>query len=272
MKATWIYRHLRSLFGESIVAPGLNLTPQTDLSKVLALIRKLRPQDCGRNLIRLGGPADGGYLIPDDLDGIEYCFSPGVGARSEFENHLADRGIKSFLADYSIETPPSLRPELTFDRKHLGSRNNEELFTLAAWKKMYLQDYSGDLLLQMDIEGAEYEVILNAPEDLLSQFRILVIEFHHLHRLFDPFCFALISSCFEKLLASFHVVHIHPNNQGAVVGRGEIEVPEILEFTFLNRKRAGAVEPQRVIPNELDARNVPGLQDLPLPACWYSST
>ena len=26
----------------------------------------------------IGGAGDGGYLVPDDLDGIEYCFSPGV--------------------------------------------------------------------------------------------------------------------------------------------------------------------------------------------------
>lgn len=39
-----------------------------------------------KDLIRLGPNGDGGYLVPDDLTGIEACFSPGVCATSEFEN------------------------------------------------------------------------------------------------------------------------------------------------------------------------------------------
>ena len=250
LKATRAYRDLRRLYlwrqrlpTLGIASPGFNITFQPHPSEVLELIRKLRPQKCDKELIRIGGMRDGGYLIPDDLDGIEYCFSPGVGPSSEFENQLADRGIKSFLADYSVDRPAILRPEITFDKKYLGSTNSDQFLTLSSWKNKYLKNYEADLILQMDIEGAEYQVILNAPDELLSQFRILVIEFHHLQRLFDPFCLQLFSSCFEKLLASFCVVHIHPNNGWGSVKVDDIEVPRFMEFTFLNKKRLGRVEP-----------------------------
>lgn len=252
-----------------IIGPGFNLTSQTYPADILGLIRRLRPQDCGKELIRIGGPADGGYLVPDDLDGIEYCFSPGVNTISDFENQLADQGIKSFLADYSIEAPPILRPEFTFDKKYLGSTNNDRFFTLQSWKDKYLKGYNGDLILQMDIEGAEYEVILNVPDDLLSQFRILVIEFHSLQMIFDPLAFGLLSSCFRKLLESFCVVHIHPNNAGDMVKRGNIEVPTTMEFTFLNRRRVTRQTPVETFPNELDAPNSPHGKDMRLPQCWY---
>ena len=168
------------------------LTNQTRTSDVVGLIQKLRPLDCGIELIRIGGSGDGGYLIPDDLEGIEFCFSPGVSTISEFENQLADRNIKSFLADYSIDGPSINRPEFTFDKKFVGPTDGDKFFTMATWKDKYLKDYQGDLILQMDIEGSEYGVILSTPDHLLDQFRIIVIEFHGLEKLFDPFVFEYI--------------------------------------------------------------------------------
>lgn len=250
------------LFGNS------HIVWRTPDSEVLALLRKLRPQDCGIGLVRVGGSGDGGYLIPDDLQGIKYCFSPGVGPSSEFESGLADLGIRSFLADHSVTSPTPNRPEFVFDRKFLGACDRDEYFTLSTWKQKYLPDYRGDLLLQMDIEGAEYEVILATPDDLLAQFRIAVIEFHALDRLFDPFTFRLFSACFEKLLKSFHVVHIHPNNMCRRVKKGRVEILTNMEFTFLNKSRARATKPRLDFPHELDRDNFP-TKPMLLPGCWY---
>lgn len=265
-----IFRLLPEMRDCGIVGPGFNITWETERADVVGLINKLKPQDCGIELIRIGAAGDGGYLVPDDLEEIEYCFSPGVNTISDFESQLADRGIKSFLADYSVDTPPITRPEFTFDKKFLGSTNNEMYFTLASWKDKYLKNYAGDLILQMDIEGYEYQVILSTPDELLSQFRILVIEFHSLQRLFDPFGFELISSCFEKLLESFCVVHIHPNNFYGSVRRGNVEIPRFMEFTFLNKKRVSSRSPAQHFPNVLDAPNVPHRKNLYLPGCWYA--
>jgi hypothetical protein len=215
---------------------------------------------------------DGGYLVPDDLAGIEYCFSPGVNTVSDFENQLADLNIKSFLADASVESPPILRPEFTFDKRFLGGFDRDIYFSLESWKNQHIKNYTGDLILQMDIEGAEYEVILGTPDALLDQFRILVIEFHALDRLFDAFVFNLLSSCFEKLLKSFHVVHIHPDNSGESVKRGDLEIPVMMEFTFLSKRRARMVKPQETFPHKLDSDNSKTARHLPLPKCWYALT
>jgi len=107
-------RFLAGILDWGLTAPGFNLTWQTEPAKVLEVIRKLRPMDCGKELIRLGGAGDGGYLVPNDLDGIEYCFSPGVSTTSDFEDVVVNLGIKSFLADYSVDSPAIGRPEFTF--------------------------------------------------------------------------------------------------------------------------------------------------------------
>jgi hypothetical protein len=247
---------------------GFNLTRQTSSADVLDLVGRLRPLDCGKELIRIGGEGDGGYLVPNDLEGINYCFSPGVSTVSNFEDHLADLGILSFLADYSVDAPSVMRPEFSFDKKFLGSMDNGQFFTLASWKAKYIPDYTGDLILQMDIEGSEYQVIFNTPDGLLDQFRILVIEFHRLDRIFEPVFFDLIKSCFEKILQYFHVVHIHPNNCCGSVRKGDLEIPKVMEFTFLNKKRVTQTRPALTFPHALDYPNTPN-RDLPLPPCWY---
>lgn len=261
---------LRSISRSGLFAMGFHASRATNLRDVKELIEKLHPLDCGIDLIRVGSKGDGGYLIPNDLSGIEYCFSPGVSDLANFESQLADLNIKSFLADYSVASLPMNRQEFTFDKKFLGSSDRDPFFTLAAWKEKYLKGYTGDLLMQMDIEGYEYETILSTPESLLDQFRIMVIEFHELDELFDAFVFTLISSCFEKLLQSFYVVHIHPNNCSGVVKRGEIAVPQSMEFTFLNKKRAKRKTAQTAFPHPLDADCCPALRQVALPKCWYA--
>jgi hypothetical protein len=262
---------VKQLIQSWLFALGLNVTKQTAVADVLGLIGKLRPQDCGKELIRIGADGDGGYLVPDDFAGIEYCFSPGVSTKSYFEDHLASLGIKSFLADYSVDCPAVSRPEFVFDKKFLGATNRGEFFTFETWKNKYLRDYRGDLILQMDIEGFEYEVLLSTHEELLKQFRIIVIEFHFLNKMFDRFSFKIISSTFDKLLQHFDVVHIHPNNSGGSVGRGGVEVPRTIEFTFLNKSRSSYRKAQTVFPHRLDADNETGISPLPLPKCWYSN-
>jgi hypothetical protein len=261
---------LRSFLKSGLFALGYNLSRHTSSAAIKGLLSKLRPMDCGIELIRIGSDMDGGYLVPDDLEGIEYCFSPGVSTDSDFEDHLARQyKIKSFLADYSVDAPPIHRPEFIFDKNFLGCSERDPFITMQFWKDKYLKGYNGDLILQMDIEGGEYEVLCNAPDSLLDQFRILAIEFHSLDRLFDHFGFEFLSACFEKLLQFFYVVHIHPNNCCGSVKKGDLQIPLVMEFTFLNKKRVQAVKPQRSFPHKLDREDVPG-EPLLLPRCWYA--
>jgi len=247
---------------------GYTLARRVPEANVRELVQTLRPRQCAAPLIRLGSRGDGGYLIPDDLTGIEYCFSPGVNRTADFENALAERGIRSFLADYSVDAPPLERPEFVFDHKFIGARNDDVYITLGDWKERHLPGYTGELVLQMDIDGGEYEVILNASSELLASFRIIVLELHALERLFDPFGYRIMRTCFEKLLRDFYVVHAHPNNCGGVVVYDGIEIPNVVEVTFYNRSR-GAPGPYRQdFPHALDADNCVHRPSVTLPGWW----
>jgi hypothetical protein len=247
---------------------GYTLARRVAVGDVSSLIQSLRPRQTAVPLIRLGGNGDGGYLVPDDLSGIEYCFSPGVNRTADFENALAERGVRSFLADYSVEQPPLLRPEFVFDRKFIGSWDDETYMTFGRWKDKYLPGYQGELLLQMDIEGSEYEVILNTTSELLSACRIIVVELHALERLFDPFAYRIIKACVDKLLRDFYVVHAHPNNCSGVSSFNGIQIPHVVELTLYNRRRAAPGDYCREFPHPLDVDNCRNRPSVTLPTGW----
>jgi hypothetical protein len=229
----------------------------------------------GHELVRIGPRGDGGYLLPDDLKEIEVCFSPGVADSSDFELVLANRGMKVFLADKSIETPPAAHENFNFIKKHIASRDccQEGLITLDEWYRSKLSnpsENSPEAILQMDIEGSEYEVIHNSSALLLSRFRIMVIEFHRLYQLADRFSFKWMASAIRKLLNTHAIVHMHPNNNRKPLTLHEIKIPATLEITFLRRDRLLPETKPLVFPHPLDHKSVCNKPDLILPKCWYN--
>lgn len=228
----------------------------------------IQPLETEHGLIRIGGDRDGGYLIPDDLSGVDECFSPGVSTVADFELALAAKGIRCFLADYSVSGPPVQSDLFDFQKKFVGVGPKPIFIRLEDW---ILEKSSGsrEMILQMDIEGAEYQTILDTPDDILSRFRILVLEFHYLESLFDRVGFDLINSAFLKVLRAFEIVHIHPNNDTQPMAYGGYEVPPMMEITFLRKDRISKRVPATKFPHPLDFANDHNREDYPLPQSWY---
>ena len=85
---------LKSFYGLDIGEPSGSTGAATD--EIVAVFELLKPKASKTPLIRIGGDMDGSYLVPDDLDGIAACFSPGVNRIKYFEDFLTDRyGIQS---------------------------------------------------------------------------------------------------------------------------------------------------------------------------------
>ena len=224
-------------------------------------------------LVRVGADGDGGYLLPDDFTGISLCFSPGVANSSKFEFQLAsDYGIECFLADFSVNSPADHHSLFHFTKKFITSFNDKQNMSLTDWINGCDDKHeNGDFLLQMDIEGAEYPVLLDVSEKTLTRFRILVIEFHYMDKIFDRNEFAVVKQIFDKILKYFYIVHIHPNNAGHISARDGIEVPTVLEFTFLRHDRVKSCLPLSFEKHSLDRPNIKCKPDFVLPECWSNS-
>lgn len=250
----------------SIHAFPTRATPMHDLTR---LIESLHPYEAPMGMVRLGPQGDGGYVVPDDLVGIEACLSPGVNDVSGFERACADRGMRVFMADRSVDGPAERHPLFHFSKRHIGAFPEEGVMTLDGWVDEFLPDVRGDLLLQMDIEGAEVESLMAASPELLSRFRIITVEFHGLSELLGLSWFRVAEVVFRKLLANHACVHIHPNNHDATFRARGLAIPPLMEFTFLRRDRMGPKpwSHARQFPHPLDADNVDSPAVI-LPADW----
>lgn len=227
----------------------------------------LRPKPSPFPLLRIGGQSDGAYLVPDDLAGISDCFSPGVANRKDFEDELLARcGIRSHLMDYS-STPSLLLTPLEpgkqfFREKWLGGATSGDVMSLDDWVASDAGPVGGDLIMQMDIEGAEYSVLESASPQVLSRFRIILVELHGLaEKMISPDEMQLLTlPLVRKLDESFVSVHVHANNccgMRRVAGVGP-KIPNVLELTLLRKDRLTSpslpAKARPVLPHPLDIR------------------
>lgn len=248
---------------------GINVERTTTKNRLVEILSFIKPVATQIELIRVGGSGDGGYLIPNDLEGIKYLFSPGVSSKSLFEIQLVKFSMEAFLCDYSVETAPSTDPSIHFLKKHLGSEDNEKYIRFETWFSDCIGTTPGDCLLQMDIEGAEFEQILSIPTEILLRFRILVVEFHNLELIGSLFGERMIGSTFRRLSEYFHIVHVHPNNCCPVVRVSGLPIHPVIEVSFLRKDRAFQVEPLITGTHQLDRPNVASSPPIELSREWY---
>lgn len=256
---------LKTLVGQC----GYQLSKCGSRKEFLEIVDILKPYKTIHPLIRIGDDRDGGYLVPDDLSGIVACLSPGVSDRTNFERDLLNYGIPSHLADASVEAPTDLPRTCSFTKRHVGCINDSRTMVVQSWiDELKLEQ--GDLMLQMDIEGAEYATLLNVPDSVLDRFRIIVVELHFVDRFFDPYFRSVVFPCLKRLHARYAVVHIHPNNGCGVVHFRGLDVPRMLEITYLKRDRVITSVPATEFPHRLDRPCVAG-PELHLPRYWFQN-
>ena len=111
-------------------------------------------------------------------------------------------------------------------------------------------NYSGKMMLKVDIEGDEFEVLNNI--NLYSEkIHTLIVEFHQLD-------INLIK--FEKLIKEiqrkYYIVHIHGNNHTGCKN----EFPKTLEITFLNNQDFFKGNKQTKFNFPIDKLDFPNLQ------------
>lgn len=263
---------MKNLVRRAFLARGVCLSKGTAAAELRSTVDLMKPRlPKSIELVRIGGENDGGYLVPNDLTGVEFCLSPGVDKTASFETDLKRYGIESHLIDFSVDGPPSGFEAASFTKKYLGAVSHGDVLTLSDWISQLSLERAGDLMLQMDIEGAEYEVMLETPLEVLQKFRVVVLEIHSLLSLANE-DFHRIFSAFAKKISSTHqVVHIHPNNVSPPVSISGVMVHPAIELTLLRRDRFDEAEVLKELnfPHNLDRRNIMNKPHYVLSSDWY---
>ena len=237
-----------------------------------AFLAQFREHYISCDLIRIGGDGDGGYLLPNVFDKVSYCFSPGVDYTANFEKELSEKfNIKSFMADASVEKAPLSDSNFDFIPKFLGSYSRDNFITLSDWLRQSELENNSNLLLQMDIEGGEFDVLIYEDSDTLASFSAMVIEFHNLQKLFEHDFLKMVTAIFEKVYKNFSICHVHPNNCCGIASLDGIEIPRVIEVTFIRNDLIDDFSNNNPIslPHPLDSKNVSKNDDISMPTQWW---
>jgi hypothetical protein len=184
---------------------------------------------------------------------------------------MAELSIPSFMADYSVDGPPVASSSFSFEKLFLATHSDGKKFVrLEDWVTQNAPS-DGDLVLQMDIEGSEWPVLLDTPDQTLKRFRIMVIEFHDLDQMMTATLGAeVFSTLLDKLSRNFKVVHLHANNAGGIHKfKGQV-IPRVIELTFLRSDRFDLSSDKypALMPHPLDEPNMPWGKDIALTGPW----
>lgn len=225
---------------------------------IKAILELLTPIENGHKLIRIGGAKDGGYLLPDDLNGIDVCFSPGVASNWSFESDLFQKfTVPSVMYDASVDRPIGLPDVHVFYKKFIGASSFKNYISVENVVNIDLEKFAGDLIAQIDIEGGEYPLLNSISLETLLRFRVLVVELHELDRWIEKRYFhETISPILDKIASTHDLVHSHINNNGGVFSYRGYKAPKVIELTLHRKDRAIKYGGFRSIPNVLDSDNV----------------
>jgi hypothetical protein len=119
-------------------------------------------------------------------------------------------------------------------------------------------DIGKTLLAKIDVEGAELDSLLATSDRVLDRIDQLAMEIHGTDRRFLQLV--------RKLKRTFHLVHLHYNNQACSVRYRPL--PAWAYQVLLVNKRIGVVDPAAappVLPNALDAPDYAMGRDCQIP-------
>lgn len=207
------------------------------------------------DLQRVGGTSDGGYVMSQGWSSATAAISIGIGAEDSWDFAVAEQGIPVWQFDHTIHGPPREHALLTWVPQGLGAESAVDPSLLTFERIVDLCPSSGDLLLQVDIEGAEWQGLAQAD---FSRFSQIVIELHLLHRLGKEEHFDEANQMLGRLTRDHRVVHVHPNNCCGLRMVAGLAIPPVLEVTLV--RADFLVDPVRIsasAPTSLDRPNVP---------------
>jgi hypothetical protein len=215
---------------------------------------------------RFGEPNDGGYLMCGNLLGaVQSGYSYGI---SGYDGWGCDISTKLSVTVHQYDCFDTTEPECPkgatkFHAECVGDKAETldgRFFDTVKNQFAKNGDSSKRIVLKMDVEGAEWNSLLSAPDEVFEQIDQLVVE---LHGVGDQMKTTQEQKrrVVQRLKRFFEVAHIHYNN-ATCVGGLEPFPSWVYEVLFVN-KRLAIVDPSRTAigPHPLDAPNLPSDAD-----------
>jgi len=227
----------------------------------------------GKNLKLYGRKKDGGYVLHDDLNDIKIAYSFGVNEEFSFELNLADNNIESYMYDYTVDklkyenynfNNENFTHDLDYYQKKLhffkfgleGKKSDNDIMkTLEELIITNGHTNEKNMILKMDIEGAELDVFSNLSDELFQKFKYITLELHFKNKPKE-----IIYTVLKKLSNFHQLIYLRCNNWGSVVELDYNRLCECFEASYIIKEGNKFVKDDEPYPfKEFDYNNREGV-------------
>ena len=219
---------------------------------VLAELQPVVLKNC--TLKRFGSANDGGYLMCENLiEPLNAAYSYGVGPNDDW---ACDVSRRYHVPVHQYDCFDPARPTcdggtFVFHEECVGDRTAQiesRFFDTLENQIRKNGDIGWRLIIKMDIEGAEWDSLLAAPEELLASIPQITMEMHGVD---DP----KIVEVLRKLKQNFYLVNLHFNNWSCTPKAAPL--PAWAYQAHWVNKRIGVPDPAASFPAPMSPLNAP---------------
>lgn len=219
---------------------------------ILAELQPVALENC--TFKRFGSANDGGYLMCENLiEPLDAGYSYGVGTNDDWGCEVSRRYHVS-VHEYDCFDPA--RPTcnggtFVFHDECVGDRSGykkSRFFDTLENQIRKNGDTGRRLIIKMDIEGAEWDTLLAAPDELLASISQITMEMHGYNDL-------KILEVIRKLKRNFYLVNLHFNNWSCTS-----KAAPLLAWAYQTHwvnKHIGVPDPAAPVPAPMSPLNAP---------------
>lgn len=219
---------------------------------LLAELQPLTLRNCV--LERFGSANDGGYLMCGNLvSGVESAYSYGIGWQDDWGCEVSTRfGVPVHQYDcFDPNRPVCNIGRFVFHAECVGDRKETvdgRTFDTLANQIASNGDRGKRIIVKLDVEGAEWDVLMGTPDDVLARIDQLPMELHGVNE--QRFVVVV-----RKLKRTFHLVNLHFNNYSCAPELAPLPA-RAYQVLFVNKRHA-VVDASRRVPATLSPLNAP---------------
>ena len=202
--------------------------------KQLCIYQFLCPKEVkGKKRILLGNRYDGSYVIINDFKNIKIAYSIGISHKIQFDKALADRGIDVYMYDHTIKKLPYENMKFHWKKIGIGGKEQKNSFIQTLEDMMEENGHlkENNMILKMDIEGNEWKPLNELSENILNQFKYILIEYH-----FGKIEPKIVYNVLKKINKTHQSFYVHCCPYADIIIFGNNRLCRIIEVSYIIRK------------------------------------
>ena len=214
------------------------------IKSIQEFISILSPNKFKGDLKRFGDKGDGSYVLPKNIVTPKtYLISGGISDNNEFEIELAKKGVTGIQVDNSITRAPKEHKNLVFKTATLGERDGTQEISLE--NLISSAPTNKNLIVKLDIEGAEIAALQHLSEKSLKKINCLVLELHNLSSLVQND--RILQALVKLKNSGLSSVYLQANNGILDYIISGVLIPDNVEVTFVRKNQVSKPSPKDVL-------------------------